>query len=213
MGDGFAEMRTMILASLPYPPLPVQVSGAEDMVLSGEDRVTTTHNIIARCIDDHALRCRSDRSHNDKVRDKKRDIFQRFLHMMAVEGFEAEPQRLYEIYRDFTAEHIYAYFPENCPTPSLNFMPFAYVSKGDPVHRKTAEFMAAQSVLFLDEPPISREEYLRKSYGSLLIIARDRLGRVATDDDKKQIQEDVENTDPNTSLHAEGVLERTGSVF
>jgi len=176
------------------------------MVLTGEDRVTTTHSIIARCIDDNRHRSQGDAGWNETVRNKKKDIFQRFLHMMAVEGFDASPQRLYEIYRDFSAEHIYAYFPDNCPTPNLNFLPYAHVCKGDSTHAKMAEFMAAQSALFLDNPPVQREEYLRKSYGSMLIIARDRLGRVATDEDKKKIEENKENEEPNVNRISPPVL-------
>ena len=53
--DPNGEMRTMVLLSLPYPPLPVIVSTTEDGRLSGED-VTTSHSFIARGLDEAMAR-------------------------------------------------------------------------------------------------------------------------------------------------------------
>lgn len=57
------------------------------------------------------------------------------------------------------------------------------MSKGDKVHKKMCEYMAAQSILFEDKEPVGAEVYSRKSYLALLNIARDRLGHVATEEE------------------------------
>ena len=53
MADPLREMRTMILLSLPYPPLPMVVGKVEGdtQLLTGEDAVTSSHTLIARCLD------------------------------------------------------------------------------------------------------------------------------------------------------------------
>jgi len=55
--DPLREVRTMILLSLPYPPLPVPVSRVEaDAGVTCGEALTTTHTLIARCLNSSALR-------------------------------------------------------------------------------------------------------------------------------------------------------------
>ena len=59
------------------------------------------------------------------------------------------------------------------------------MSKGDHVHKKMCEYMAAQSVLFEDTPVQTAEFYSRKSFLGLLNIARDRLGHTMTEEERQ----------------------------
>ena len=45
------------------------------------------------------------------------------------------------------------------------------------------EFMAGQSILFKDSPPLDRKHFERKTFGSLLLMARDRLGHKMTEEE------------------------------
>ena len=177
MGDSVAEMRTMILLSLPFPPLPIRVEKTDSLELSarGEDRDTTSHTLIAKVLNDAAER--NDQGANARRLKRQMEIFQRFLHALGGGGFDADAKGLFTLYCDYTRLHIHTYF-ENAPPPPVFFGRCEDVARGSPVHLKMCEYMAGQSILFGDKPPVARREYERKSYGSLLLMARARLGRM-----------------------------------
>ena len=177
MGDSVAEMRTMILLSLPFPPLPIRVEKTDSLELSarGEDRDTTSHTLIAKVLNDAAER--NDQGANARRNKRQMEVFQRFLHALGGGGFDADAKGLFTLYCDYTRLHIHTYF-ENAPPPPIFFGRCEDVARGSPVHLKMCEYMAGQSILFGDKPPVARREYERKSYGSLLLMARARLGRM-----------------------------------
>ena len=177
MGDSVAEMRTMILLSLPFPPLPIRVEKTDSLEISarGEDRDTTSHTLIAKVLNDAAER--NDQGANARRNKRQMEVFQRFLHALGGGGFDADAKGLFTLYCDYTRLHIHTYF-ENAPPPPVFFGRCEDVARGSPVHLKMCEYMAGQSILFGDKPPVARREYERKSYGSLLLMARARLGRM-----------------------------------
>lgn len=105
---------------------------------------------------------------------------------MAVDGFEMDPPALYRLYCEYTRQHILTYFPGY--TPPINFMPYGYVCKGDPSHQKLCEYMAGQSILFGDDPPIIKSIYIHRTFGGMLVIARDRLGHIMTEEEREALQ-------------------------
>ena len=86
--DSLREIRTMIIAALPFPPLPVLVARLEQ----GDGRLhergeTTVHTLIARCLDECARR-------RDPAGDRERRMrqcraFQRLVHAIGTDGFNA----------------------------------------------------------------------------------------------------------------------------
>ena len=74
MADSLREMRTMILISLPYPPLPMVVGKVEGdtKILTGEDATTTSHTLIARCLD--AAVERSDAADNARRKKAQQEV-------------------------------------------------------------------------------------------------------------------------------------------
>jgi len=185
MGDGNAEMRTMVLLSLPYPPLPVLVSKTEDGKLSGED-VTTSHSFVARGLDE--AMARQDPAENRARKARQLEVFQRFLHAMATEGFFGTVERLYTIYCAFTLDHIATYFPPGHPV-DIRFEPLSSITRGDKAHAKMAEYMASQSVLFEDATRIRRDQYMLQGYGDMLRACRDRLGHAMTQEERGRVHE------------------------
>ena len=105
---------------------------------------------------------------------------------MGTTGFDMDPPELYTLYCDYTRLHILTFFPGT--PPPISFYPYNHVSKGDATHNKACKFMAAQSVLFEDKPPKNKAYYARRSFGTLLAIARDRLGHVMTDEEREAVQ-------------------------
>lgn len=181
-----AEMRTMILLTLPYPPLPVLGERVEqdDGRLHG-DAETTSHALIARALDEAAARNRQ--TENDERRCRQIEVFRKFLHAMAVEGFSCSDERLHQIYCTATLEHIATYFPPGHPL-DIRFQPLASICKGDSAHGKMAEFMASQSVFFEDAVRVRRYEYAEQDFATMLRACRDRLGHIATGEERAAIE-------------------------
>lgn len=185
--DSLREIRTMIIAALPFPPLPVLVARLEQ----GDGRLhergeTTVHTLIARCLDECARR-------RDPAGDRERRMrqcraFQRLVHAIGTEGFFAGPEQLHAIFCRGAAEYLASFFPEGHPL-DLQFAPFASVCRGDRAHAKMAEFLAAQSVLMEDAPPRPREHYLRLDYPQQLLDFRSRFGHAMTDEERERLEE------------------------
>lgn len=178
------EIRSMILASLPFPPLPVEVSAVEEggMVL-GEERVTTSHALLAQCLQIAAAK--GDSCANKERHTKQIDIFRRFLHAMAVEGFEMSAEELYGLYCDYTRQQLESYFSDGHRVEIL-FKPMSYVAKRDSVHQAVCEYMAAQSILFEDPIPTDVKFYQTKSFACMLEMARDRIGHTMTEEEREE---------------------------
>jgi hypothetical protein len=184
------EIRAMVLLTLPYPPLPVlatRIETDDERLIEGDaGSVTTTHTLVAKGLTESMLR--NDQTANDERRDRQKRVFQEFLHAMATEGFAtADPERLYFIYCRFSLDHISTYFPVGHPI-DIRFPPLSYMVKGDRGHAKLAEYMAAQSVFFQDQPPISRDQFLNREPGDLLFELRARLGHVMTDEERERAE-------------------------
>jgi len=191
---GRAEIRAMVLLSLPYPPLPILVAGVEqDDGRLQDDELTTTHALIARALEESMARNRT--SENDDRRVRQVDVLQRFLHTMATDGFFCKEERLYQIYCYFSLEHIATYFPVG-HLVDIRFQPLSSVTKGDKVHSKMAEYMASQSVVFEDPVRVRRYQYAQQDYVEMLRGCRDRLGHGLTDDERARVHQAAENAGP-----------------
>ena len=183
--DPNREIRTMVLLSLPYPPLPVLASTTEDGRLSGE-QVTTSHSFIARGLDE--AMARKDSRENSERKARQLDVFRRFLHTMATEGFFCAPERLYQIYCTSTIEHIATYFPPGHPV-DIRFEPLDSITRGDKAHSKMAEYMAAVSLLYEDAIHVPRSKYIQQSFAEMLLACRDRLGHSMTEEERARVGE------------------------
>jgi len=190
--DSLREIRAMVLLSLPYPPLPVYVRATDPLELSREGELveTTTHTLIARCLDAEVER--NDPARNQRRRKRQTDVFRRFLHDMAERGFDMEPQQLYELYCEHSKQHLLSFFEDGELRMDVTFARLEDVQKGGKTHIKICEFMAAQSVLFNDKPPKPRSHYERKSVGSLLLMARDRIGHKMSEEEHARAVEIME---------------------
>jgi hypothetical protein len=180
------ELRTMVLLTLPYPPLPVLAARVElDDSRLQEDGVVTSHTFIAKGLEEALVRGDQQANKERKLRQLK--VFQAFLHAMATEGFFCSPDRLYHIYCQFTLDHIATYFPPGHPL-DIRFQPLSSISKGDACHGKMAEYMASQSVFHEDNPPIRRSAFAQRDFHEMLATTRDRLGHAMTDEERARLE-------------------------
>ncbi len=175
----------MVLLSQAYPPLPLMVTRTEDGRLLDEE-VTTTHSLIAQGLDD--CMARNDPVFNEQRRKRQKAIFQEFLRVMAADGFTGTDEVLYRIYCKFSLDQIATYFPPGHPVDA-RFQPLSYVVRHDKCHTKLAEYMAAQSILFEDNPPVPRETYLSMEFPAMLRACRDRLGHLMTPEERARLDD------------------------
>jgi hypothetical protein len=164
----------MVLAALPFPPLPIVVgaASADEMKLDGET-VTTTHTIIARLI----MACveKDDQAFNKEREIKQRRVLQEFLHELGCGGFDwTDPQKLFYFYCKYNYKHICTYFKETETPPQIDFLPFDYMAVGDKAHAKLVEYYNAQGILFEEEKSL---DVSKKHIGEILFLLRERMGK------------------------------------
>ena len=181
--DSAREIRTMVLLSLPYPPLPVFVRSTDPLELSaqGERAETTSHTLLARCL--NAAAELGDTGRNARRKQRQSEVFQHFLFAMADKGFAMDAPALFDLYCEYTRKHLETYFEGETINVNVEFGTIHDAPKGGKTHAKMCEYMAAQSVLLEESPPRDRAHYEGKSYGSLLLMARDRLGHTMSEEE------------------------------
>ena len=173
MGDPIMELRTMILLSLPFPPIPIQASRIEsDETRFVCDAVVTSHDIIAQCLNMAALR--SDQVANTRRREKQHRDMLSFMQTISKEGYNPEPEELYALYQHHTRSYIESFFLGR-NEPEIRFKPLDYVANGDNTHMKMCEHLAAQTILYEDDVERTSEYFLSRSYSSLLFVLMQRF--------------------------------------
>jgi hypothetical protein len=203
MADMNRELRAMILAALPYPPLPVCAKRFEEGNRLGDGVVVTSHDIISHLLEAAVLM--SNAHKNAERRERQKEVLRCFLRDLVQQQDMNDLRELYDIYCRHTREHIAseflyclsvflifglvrdcvfrlaAYYPVGY-MPELHFMPLSYVCKGDAVHRKICDYMAGQAVLLELSGGFSAGDWLPRQYHELLTAARDRLVTEANED-------------------------------
>lgn len=168
--DSTQEMRAMILAALPYPPLPVVVEGLdEDNRVAGE-RVQTSHDLLANLLL-HACAKNSAQENLERQR-RQQGVLRSLVDHMCCRGQLQPVPELYETYCHHTRLHIATYTPTPLP---LRFAPLASVCKGDPTHLRMCDYMAGQAVILEEPNGHSAQDWLCREYADMLAINRTRL--------------------------------------
>lgn len=176
MADPTRETRTMVLCALPYPPLPVDVQKMQaDCMMTEQDLdVTTTHSLLAQCM--NACVIRNDDHMNNVRKSRQVEVLQGFLHALATEGFELKDEALYHFYCKYTLKHISTYFDDNCP-PDVRFKPYSYMTVGDKSHAKLVEYAIAQGILFEENQTEEQVNEIKKmNLNQLLLLIMKRMG-------------------------------------
>lgn len=170
--DQNREVRAMILASLPYPPLPVEAKRLEDGNKLGDVVVTTSHDIISHLLE--AVCVQGDPKIHQNRQERQRNVLRAFLADLVKDGIQG-PEALYDTYRKHTVQHIATYYPEGAVIPELRFMPLGYVCRGDNVHVRTCDYIAAQARILELRGGYCASDWGNRNYVDLLVEARNRL--------------------------------------
>ena len=170
--DQNREIRAMILASLPYPPLPVEAKRLEDDNKLGDVVVTTSHDILSHLLE--AICVQGNASIHKNRQERQRQVLRMFLSDLVKDGIQG-PEALYRTYCKHTVAHIATYYPEGAIIPELRFMPLGHVCRGDQVHRMTCDYIAAQARILELQGGFCAADWGTRNYVDLLLEARNRL--------------------------------------
>ena len=167
------EIRGMILAALPYPPLPVMLKGMDEENRLTDERVVNSHDIIAQMI--NVAACRQDKKANGDRKMRQGLVLSGFIADLVKDGV-VSVEKLYEILCRRTQEHVSTYLPENCSSMSaICFLPSKSVCKGDSVHAKMCDYMAAQAVLLDLKTGNTSADWSSVEYEDMLLAAKERI--------------------------------------
>lgn len=185
--DSTQEMRAMILAALPLPPLPVAVQRLEDDGRIASELVQTSHDVLSNLLL-HAC-AKNDQGQNAERKRRQQEVLRLLMASMYNKG-ELQPiPELYNTYCRHTLLHILTYLPPEAPVPSIRFMPLDSVCKGDPTHRRMCDYMAGQAIILEEPNGHSSQDWLCREYADMLAMAR---GRLLQDREAGRDQEDEE---------------------
>ena len=171
--DSTQEMRAMILAALPYPPLPIMLRRLEDGNALGDEILQTSHDVISNMLVQSCAK--GSAGENANRRKLQVAVLQDLLRAISDNGLQPPPE-LYRTYCEFTARHIASYIlgSGEC-RPEMRFLPLEHVCKGDVVHLRMCDYMAGQARLLALDEGFAAQDWLSYEYAHMLSIARNRL--------------------------------------
>lgn len=170
--DSNSELRAMIMAALPYPPLPVEAKRFdEDGNTLGDAVMVNSHDIISNLLEQACTRGTAD-AHKSRQQ-RQQEVLRCFLRDLVKDGIQPA-DALYRTYCEHTRDHVAAYYPVG-HAPELKFTPLAHVSRGDAVHVRTCDWMAAQTRLLELDNGLAAVDWAPRNYADLLEVARGRL--------------------------------------
>ena len=192
--DETLELRAMILAALPYPPLPVTLVRVEDgSAVLGDAVLQTTHDILSNLLK-HACAMNTV-SENRERQAAQQELLRGFLQAIVKDGLQPPP-KLFATYCEFSQRHIATYIKGIKSAPEIRFEPLHSVCKGDAAHRRMCDYMAAQGRLLELTAGLSAQDWACREYADMLTTARDRLvGEVAPSASVECEEEDEDEED------------------
>ncbi len=183
--DSTQELRAMILAALPYPPLPIMLRRFEDGNRLGSEVLQTSHDILSNLLTEACVKCTV--KENVERQERQRTLLREFLAELVKDGLQAPPQH-YQTLCKYTQLHIATYMREGAPVPEMRLMPFDHVCKGDYVHVRMCDYMAAQARILGLLGGLCADDWRGSEYFQMMLVSRDRL--VCEGKDEREIKED-----------------------
>lgn len=156
--DSMREIRAMVVAALPFPPLPVMASRElEGEASCTEQACCSSHDLIAHLMN---IAC----TVATEEQNRRRAEVQAKIHadlFSAIDAWQSQPQDKegdplflppaewsYRLMCDFSRRYIQSYMPDPEKTQDVRFLPLRDIDRAHMVHRKALEFQKAQDVLY-----------------------------------------------------------------
>lgn len=184
--DSSREIRSMTLAVLPCPPLPIMVSkvSADESNTTCGGTIGNSHDLIG-----HLMNIRS--AVGQSQVDRRRLEAQKVAHDSLVSKFDALDTSngmpldvAFQYFCEFTRDYVAAFMDgSEGPTargnvpPDLRMCNPSSVCNGDPVHRAAVEFARAQDLIFgsCDVSPGRSVDRGLMSYSDLVLLSAWRI--------------------------------------
>jgi hypothetical protein len=180
--DAMREVRAMIVAALPCPPLPVMASReAQGECSFTEEACCSSHDLIAHLMN---IAC----THATEAQNRHRARLQVRLHADLFDTVDEWGKRSressllppaewsYTLLCDFTRKYIRCYMPDPSRQQDIRFLPLCDIDRTHPVHVKALEFQKGQDTLYgnVGTHLISRS-YDVMSYAELVQVSVARI--------------------------------------
>ena len=157
--DGNREIRSMILAALPMPPMPIlackELQGEQSFVDS-DLKAISSHDLIAHLMNiSCTVVCREKNEERKQLQWKiQEDLFRQLDEWQAKHDPKGEEQLLpppefgYGLLGEITRLYIQSYMPDPTNAQDVRFLPAEDIDKSHVVWKRTLEFQKAQDVLY-----------------------------------------------------------------
>lgn len=157
--DGNREIRSMILAALPMPPMPIlackELQGEQSFVDS-DLKAISSHDLIAHLMNiSCTVVCREKNEERKQLQWKiQEDLFRQLDEWQAKHDPKGEEQLLpppefgYGLLGEITRLYIQSYMPDPTNVQDVRFLPAEDIDKSHVVWKRTLEFQKAQDVLY-----------------------------------------------------------------
>lgn len=145
--DGNREIRAMIMASLPFPPMPMMASRQmpdESSFVDAEWKCINSHDLIAHLMNVCCCHCKNNDARKNRQIALQEEMFSRIERDADLSSIDS----VYELMGEFTRRYIQLYLPDPEKQQDVRFIPWRDVDKDHIVHRKALEFQMAQDVLY-----------------------------------------------------------------
>jgi hypothetical protein len=180
--DQNREIRSMLLAVHPCPPLP-QIALGE---LKYEERVFSSHDFLATAID--RMLVKQDTEFNRARRSKQHElIMSHFDELDAISSEGLDVNRLYECFTGFSSKYATVFFNAlEQRRVDIRYKPLDYVCRNDPVHLATCSHLRAYRIMRNQEQS-DPKEFEDLSYPDVLcaflkeIVRKDPEDEVGTE--------------------------------
>ena len=158
--DGNREIRSMILAALPVPPMPILACkelGDERSYVEAELKAISSHDLLAHLMNICCTVVSSARNEQRRIMQEKLQEDELFSKLDAWQekndpGGEKQllpPVELsYSILGNFTRKYVQSYMQDPNKVQDVRFIPLQDVDREHVVYRKALEFHRAQDVLY-----------------------------------------------------------------
>jgi hypothetical protein len=184
--DQNREIRAMLLAVHPCPPLP-QIALGE---LKFEERVFSSHDFLATAID--RMLIKKDTQFNRSRRSAQHQlIMSHFDELEAIGSEGLDANRLYECFTGFSRKYAAVFFNEaEQKRIDIRYKPLDHVCRNDPVHLSACSHLRAYRIM-RNQEPWHPKEFEELSYAEVLcefqkeVVRKDPEDEVDTETDKK----------------------------
>ena len=172
--DQNRELRAMLLSVHCCPPLPQIALGG----LNKEDRVFSSHDFLATCID--RMLIQQNVKLDTNRRDNQYELTQKLFSDLEIQCADAFllPETVYEIFTTFSREYARLYFlPKHRDSLDIRFKPLDYVCGQDHVHLATCSHLRAYRIMRQIQPT-HEKQFESLSYKDLLVAFAREIVRV-----------------------------------